>query len=180
MVGTDLQCADLQCAGRPVLRNRTPRAGVNFFKQKFRAKFAAEQHVCRHFAAQLGYCTPQFLNDDSPEVVRDYHRFPANDVMLFDPWQIGLECKKYHWVAGSSFQRMNNLMHLDWLHIAGQDKSADGDPAALQAMMRERLRQKALIRLPLRHTQALHPFLFDSQRGGAGGRKVANRGLRLF
>ena len=154
--------------------------GSTFFERKFRAKFAAEQHVCRHFAAQLGYATPQFLNDDSPEVMRDYRRFLANDVMILDPWQIGIEFKKYHWVASSLFQRMNNLMHLDWMHIAGQDRSADGDPVALKALIAKRQRKKALTRSAFQHTQALHPFLFDPRRGGARVRRVANRVLRFL
>jgi hypothetical protein len=152
----------------------------SYFERKFRTRFAAEQHLCTYYAGALGYTCPQFLNDGAPEVMRDYYRFLADEVMLLDPWQIGLEFKKYGWVGASQFQCMNNLMHLDWLRISGQHKSGAADEVHLARMIAERARKKELVRMAFRHTQGAHAFLFDPTRGGARVRRAANRILRML
>lgn len=152
----------------------------SFFERKFRTRFAAEQHLCTHYAAALGYTCPQFLNDSAPEVMRDYYRFLAREVMLLDPWQIGLEFRKYDWVGNSLFQCMNNLMHLDWLRISGQDVNNATDDARLISMISARNRKKEIVRIAFRHTRRAHAFLFGPRHGGAQVRRAANRILRLL
>lgn len=160
-------------------RNQHP-SGSSFFEKKFRAKFAAEQHICSHYARLQGYHCPQFLNDAQPEVMQDYYRFLATQVILLDPWQIGLDFKKYNWVGNSLFQCMNNLMHLDWLQIAGQQVSAGAGIAGLQRLIDERAHKKDIVRAGFRYSRSLHPFLFDPKRGGAGMRRAAHRMLRFL
>ena len=152
----------------------------SFFERKLRAKFAAEQHLCTQYASALGYACPQHLNDGSAPVMRDYYRFLARDVMLLDPWQIGLVFRKYGWVGNSLFQSMNSLMHLDWLKIAGQHRATDNDSIALAKLIHARAHKKAVIRKAFRSTRAFHPFLFDPRRGGAQVRRLANRVLRIL
>ncbi|MBC7514619.1 MAG: hypothetical protein H7234_09310 [Herminiimonas sp.] len=154
--------------------------GSSFFEKKFRAKFAAEQHICSHFARMRGYRCPQFLNDAPADVMHDYYRFLATEVIVLDPWQIGLDFKKYNWVGGSLFQCMNNLMHLDWLQIAGQESSSGADPAGLRRLIAERGRKKDIVRAGFRYSRSLHPFMFDPKRGGAGMRRAAHRVLRYL
>lgn len=152
----------------------------SIFERKFRTRFAAEQHLCTHFASTRGYACPQYLNDGAPEVLRDYHRFLAREVMLLDPWQIGLQFRKYDWVGASLFQCMNNLMHLDWLRISGQHSESAGDEARLAAMIAERSRKKEIMRLAFRHSRRAHGFLFDPSGKGARLRHAAHRILRLL
>lgn len=139
-------------------------AGSTVFERKFRARFAVEQYLCLHFAQARGYAVPGFLNDVSDAVLMDYQRFLAQDTMLLDPWQIGLRFDKYGWVGNSPFQRMNNLMHLDWLALANPALAGVADPAPLHALIAARRRQKALARQAFHHSRALHGLLFDPRR----------------
>jgi hypothetical protein len=149
--------------------------GSSVFERRFRTRWAVEQHICMAFAGSLGYACPRFLNDVSDAVLRDYRRFLGHDIMLLDPWHIGLRFDKYGWVGSSTFQRMNNLMFLDWVALV--DKAAQlcgpGGPAELQRLIRERQRQKALARLAFRHTSALHAMLFDPARPHNPVRRLA-------
>lgn len=138
--------------------------GSSVFERKFRARYAVEQHICLAFAARLGYTCPRFLNDVSDAVLADYRRFLGQELMLLDPWQIGLRFEKYGWVGTSPFQRLNNLMHLDWLILADPQLASLSDPAPLRRLIRQRQRQKALARLAFRHSSALHAVLFDPSR----------------
>lgn len=152
--------------------------GSTFFEKKFRARFAVEQHICTQFAESLGYATPRYLNDVSDKVLNDFYRFLAHEIMLLDPWQIGLVFNKYNWVGGSAFQRMNNLMNLDW--IALHDPQIDGhsNAAPLRRMIEQRVRKKNLVRQAFRYSSFLHAFLFDPHRKGHHVRKAASRILR--
>jgi len=143
------------------------------FERKFRSRFAVEQTICMAFAARLGYACPRFLNDLSDAVLADYRRFLAHEVMLLDPWQIGLRFDKYGWVGTSPFQRMNNLMYLDWLALANPQLSGQSDPVLLGRLMRQRRRQKALARLAFRCSSPLHAMLFDSSRPRHPVRRLA-------
>lgn len=145
----------------------------SFFERKFRARHAAEQHVCMQFARAHGYLCPRFLNDVADDVLAAYRRFLAQEVMLLDPWQIGLRFEKYGWVAGSPFQRLNNLMYLDWLAIADPQLASRPDAARLRALIRQRQRQKTLARRAFRATRALHALLFDPARPRHPVRRLA-------
>ena len=153
----------------------------SFFERKFRARFAVEQHICMQYAATLGYTCPRFLNDVSDTVMRDYYRFLAHEVMLLDPWQIGLLFNKYAWVGGSPFQRMNNLMNLDWIALQEPQLTGYGDdPGQLRRMIAERARKKNLVRLAFRRSRFLHSLLFDPKRNGHPVRRVASRIARML
>jgi hypothetical protein len=147
--------------------------GSSVFERKFRSRFAVEQHICIPFVTARGYACPRFLNDVSTEVLDDYRRFLAHEVMLLDPWQIGLRFDKYGWVGNSVFQRLNNLMHLDWLALADPQLSRVAERATLLPLLRQRQRQKDLARLAFRHSSALHAVLFDPRRARHPVRRIA-------
>jgi hypothetical protein len=147
--------------------------GSSVFERKFRARYAVEQHVCTAFAAGLGYACPRFLNDLSDAVLADYRRFLGHELMLLDPWQIGLRFDKYGWVGSSPFQRLNNLMYLDWLTLANPQLSGQSDPALLRGLIRQRQRQKALASLAFRCSSPLHTVLFDPSRPRHPVRRLA-------
>jgi hypothetical protein len=152
--------------------------GSSFFEKKFRARFAVEQYICTQYAGALGYACPRFLNDVSDKVMRDFYRFLGREVMLLDPWQIGLVFNKYEWVGASSFQRMNNLMNLDWLAIHDPQLGGRSDAPRLRSLIEQRVRKKNAVRLGFRYSRLLHPFLFDPQRKGKPVRKAASLLLR--
>jgi hypothetical protein len=153
-------------------------AGSTVFERKFRARFAVEQHLCLHFAHARGYTVPRFLNDVSERVLADYQRFLAQEVMLLDPWQIGLRFDKYGWVGNSSFQRLNNLMHLDWLALANPQLAGVVEPAPLRALIEVRRRQKAWARQAFHYSAALHGLIFDPNRPHHPVRRLAARIVR--
>jgi hypothetical protein len=130
------------------------------------------------FAQSRGYACPGYLNDVSDPVMSDYYAFLAREVMLLDPWQIGLVFNKYDWVADSPFQRMNNLMHVDWIAIAYPQLAGQSD--AGRALIRQRARKKQAIRLAFRYSSFLHSFLFDPARSGHPVRRVASHIARYL
>jgi hypothetical protein len=148
---------------------------ATYFERQFRARFAVEQHYCRHYAQGLGYGVPAYLNDANETVLAEFRRFLAREVMLLDPWQIGLVCPRYGWVGGSLFQSMNNLMHLDWLALNPDYLDAE----RMRALIAARQRRKRIARLGFRHSRPLHDFLFDPQGQGGPLRRAANRVLRM-
>lgn len=136
-------------------------SGSTLFEQSFRARYAVEQHICMHFAALRGYARPRFLNDVAPALQAEYRRFLAHEVMLLDPWQIGLRFDKYGWVGASWFQRHNNLMHLDWLALADPQLTGREHADGLRALIRQRQRSKDRARLAFRYSRSVHALLFD-------------------
>lgn len=146
---------------------------ATLFERRFRAAFAVEQHLCLPFAAARGYACPRFLNDASPAVLAENARFFANETMLLDPWQIGLVFDKYRWVGGSRFQRLNNLMHLDWLAMQEAPLAMQDDPDGLRRLLAERAHQKAVMRAVFRRTRLLHSLLFDPGTKGRHARNAA-------
>jgi hypothetical protein len=148
-------------------------SGSTLFERKFRARYAVEQHICLQFARARGYACPRYINDVSDIVLANYRNFLAREVMLLDPWQIGLHFEKYAWVANSPFQRMNNLMHLDWLAIADPQLVGRPDAPRLRALIGQRRHQKDLARLSFRYSRALHALLFDASRARHPVRRLA-------
>jgi hypothetical protein len=148
-------------------------SGSSLFECKFRARYAVEQHICMQFARARGYTCPRYINDVSDDVLADYRKFLAREVLLLDPWQIGLRFEKYGWVANSPFQRLNNLMHLDWLAIADPHLVRRVDAPELQRLIDQRQHQKHLARLAFRYSRALHALLFDPTRPRHPVRRLA-------
>ncbi|MES2901966.1 MAG: WavE lipopolysaccharide synthesis family protein [Pseudomonadota bacterium] len=146
-----------------------------FFEKKFRSRFAVEQHICMQFAQGLGYTCPRYLNDVSEPVLRDYLRFLGREIMLLDPWQIGVMFNKYAWVGNSHFQQMNNLMHLDWLALANPALDGCREAGHLRALIRQRARKKNSGRLAFQYSRILHALLFDASRNGHPVRRIAAR-----
>ena len=155
-------------------------AGSSWFERRFRARFAVEQHLCRHYAAGLGYACPAFLNDASAAVLAEFERFLASEVILLDPWQIGLVFEKYNWAGSSLFQSMNNLMHLDWLALNERDLAAQPHVEGLRRLIAERQHKKRMVRRGLRLSEPLHAFVFDPMGKGDRVRRAAHRLLRLL
>lgn len=149
-----------------------------FFERKFRSRFAVEQYICMHYSALRGYACPRFLNDVSNDVMKDYYRFLANEIMVLDPWQAGLVCQKYSWVGGSLFQRLNNLMHIDWLRISGQTDFNDMHLSQVERLFRKRERQKRMARSGFQFTRPVHSYMFDPSGKGNALRMVAYRVLK--
>ncbi|HYD96003.1 MAG TPA: WavE lipopolysaccharide synthesis family protein [Noviherbaspirillum sp.] len=150
------------------------------FEKRFRSKLAAEQHICTHYARSLGYACPQFLNDRSPQVMKDFYRFIAEETIVLDPWQAGLVFPKYTWVNSSLFQKINNLMYLDWLKISGQVSHEDIAPWQAAAVMKRRERLQRIAEYGFRHTTPLHPLIFEPSRQGNVVRRTAYHVLKLF
>jgi hypothetical protein len=153
--------------------------GATYFERQFRARFAVEQHYCRHYAQGLGYGVPAYLNDANETVLAEFRRFLASEVMLLDPWQIGLVCPRYGWVGGSLFQSMANLMHLDWLALNPDYLGTGPEADRLRAAIAARQRRKRIARVGFHHSRPLHDFLFDPRGRGAPLRRAANRVLRM-
>jgi hypothetical protein len=149
-----------------------------FFEKKFRARFGVEQYICIQYAKSLGYACPTFINDLSERVMADFYKFLSREVMLLDPWQIGLSFPKYNWVGGSLFQRINNLMHVDWLRICGQINPADPESKDLHRLASQRQQQKMLARFGFRATRPMHAYMFDNSGKGKALRTVAHHVLK--
>jgi len=139
--------------------------GSTFFEQNFRARFAVEQHLCMHFAARHGYVVPAFLNDPDPEVHVSFERFIARETLILDPWQIGLRMQKYDWVGASLFQKINTLMHLDWLAISGSSPLDDSSVEGIRRLIERRRKLKSMARLGFHASRPLHQLMFSTQRG---------------
>lgn len=92
----------------------THRILSGYFDKKFRTRLAVEQHVATNYANNLGYEVPKFHNDVSSHVLRDHYRFLAEQIIILDPWQMGLDFPKYHWAYNSRFASMNCTMYVDW------------------------------------------------------------------
>ncbi len=150
------------------------------FERRFRTRFAAEQHVCTHYVRLRQYACPRFLNDRSPEVMKDFYRFLANETMVLDPWQIGLVFPKYAWIGSSLFQRINNLMYLDWLRISKQASHDDVLSWQMDAALKARMRQKRFAEFGFRLTKPFHSLIFQPTRRGDVVRRAAYRVYRLF
>jgi hypothetical protein len=149
-----------------------------FFEKKFRARFGVEQYICVQYARSLGYTCPSYINDLSEPVIADFYRFLAKEVMLLDPWQIGLSFPKYNWVGGSLFQRINNLMHVDWLRICGQIDATSAEGRHLHKLAIQRQQQKMFARYGFKATRPLHASMFESSGKGKALRTVAHHVLK--
>jgi len=165
-----------QQAGR-YYENRPHAEGSNIFERRFRAEFAVEQHICMHYARRLGYACPAYLNDISAPVLRDYDRFLTRETLILDPWQAGLVFPKYQWIGTSTLQRINNMMHLDWLDLARQPSFDEVDPDAFERMLAERRRLKRVARWLFNASEPLHGVLFETS---ARGRFVRRQAMRVF
>jgi len=150
-------------------------SGSTLFERGFRARYAVEQHLCMHFAAARGYACPRYLNDVAPALLAEYQRFLAHEILLLDPWQIGLRFEKYGWVGASWFQRHNNLMHLDWLALADPQLAGREYAEGLRALIRQRQRSKEWARLAFHHSSRLHALLFDPRLTHHPIRRLAAR-----
>ena len=85
-----------------------------YFDKKFRTRLAVEQHIATYYAKKLGYKIPKLHNDNRPTILKSHKKFLANELIILDPWQIGLNFPKYHWAYKSRFASMNCIMYLDW------------------------------------------------------------------
>ncbi|WOD14035.1 WavE lipopolysaccharide synthesis family protein [Paraburkholderia kirstenboschensis] len=138
-----------------------------FFERNFRARFAVEQHVCIHYAKRYGYTTPESLNDTNPDVLASFQRFIVQETLLLDPWQIGLRMPKYDWVGASLFQKINTLMHLDWIALSGSGPLDDCSEEATHRLLARRRQLKKLTRAGFRASTPLHKVMFTTQGGFA-------------
>ena len=151
----------------------------NVFETRFRAQFAVEQYICMHYAAELNYPAPQYLNDTSPTVLAGYRRFLADETLILDPWQSGVVFPKYAWVNDSVLQRINNVMHLDWLAIAGQPPFDATEPKAFAVVAARRRRLKSVANRLFKATRPMHGMLFELSGRGRVIRRMAMSAFKL-
>ncbi len=81
---------------------------------RFRARFTPEQHLTVHFARSLGYRTPEFLNDFTPDLSSEYQLFLANEVIVAYPSELGFSIGKYPDIERSLYQRIDCVGYADW------------------------------------------------------------------
>lgn len=148
-------------------------AGSNVFERRFRAEFAVEQYICMHYATTIGYRAPEHINDTAADVVADSQRFIATEVMVLDPWQCGFLLPKYQWVHGSVWQRINNLMHIDWLALSAQPALDDTEPADLQSAIASRQRLKGIAQWLFEISSPGHAMIFEQSARGRFLRRVS-------
>lgn len=133
-------------------------AHSNVLERRFRARWPAEQHVWRHYAAQLGYAVPQFHNDNAAAVLAAHDQFLAHELLLLDLPQAGLQLPALAWAGRSGLQRFNCLQHIDWLAAAAQ--AGQFVPSAAQrALIQRRCRAQRLVQWAFQATQPLRPLL---------------------
>jgi hypothetical protein len=154
--------------------------GSNLFERRFRAQFAVEQYICMQYAESIGYRAPARLNDVSPAVLEDAQRFLATEILVLDPWQCGLVFPKYGWVNASVLQRINNVMHLDWLALARQPAFDDSEPATLEQAIASRKRLKQISQWLFEISAPAHKLLFEQSGRGRFVRRVAMKVFRIF
>jgi hypothetical protein len=148
------------------------------FERRFRSRFAVEQHLAAHYARMRGYACPRVLNDTAPDVMRDHERFLARELLILDPWQAGLVFPKYGWINQSTFQRVNNVMHVDWLALSGQPGFDDVEPAQVHRMISDRRRVKRFAYWLFAASRPFHRALFATSASGRFLRRQAMRAFR--
>jgi hypothetical protein len=130
-----------------------------FMDRRFRSRLAVEQFMAVHYAAQCGYAIPSYHNDLRQQVVEGYRRCLADQFLILDPWDLGLRFSKYDWAYGSSFQRLNCLLFMDWYQLYVEYGGASLGALVAPATLRARRRQKRLTRILGRWTDKAGPFL---------------------
>lgn len=148
-------------------------SGSNVFERRFRAQFAVEQYICMNYAGTIGYLVPEHISDTAAGVVADSQRFVATEVLVLDPWQCGFLLPKYQWVHVSVWQRINNLMHIDWLALSAQSALDDTEPADLQAALASRQRLKSFARWLFEISSPAHMMIFEQSIRGKILRRAA-------
>ncbi|MDB5942840.1 MAG: hypothetical protein JWQ13_2406 [Ramlibacter sp.] len=152
----------------------------NVFEKRFRAEFAVEQYIAMRYAQKLGYACPSRLNDVRPEVLRDHHRFLADETLVLDPWQCGMVFPKYQWVNDSLMQGINNFMHLDWLALTGQASLEDAGPGEVERAVARRKRLKRVAQRLFDASRPLHGAMFEESPRGRFVRRQLMRAFRLL
>ena len=89
----------------------------NYFERQFRPRLAVEQYIWAHYANELGFATPMLLVDRDKKVLQDFLAFVAQKLIVLEPWNIGIELKKYDGVKDSLYHKLNCLNYLDWLPL---------------------------------------------------------------
>ena len=133
-------------------------AHSNVLERRFCARWPAEQHVWRHYAAKLGYRVPDFHNDITPAVLADHDRFLAQELLLLDLPQAGVQLPALAWAAASGMQRFNCINHLDWLAAATRCGLCTPD-AAQQRQIKRRQRAQQVVQRSFQFARPLLPLL---------------------
>jgi WavE lipopolysaccharide synthesis len=146
-----------------------------FMDRRFRCRLAVEQYMASQYASRLGYDVPQYHNDLRDEVTAGHRRFLAQHFLILDPWQIGLRFSKYAWAYGSSFQRLNCLLFLDWyrLYLEQGGMPIEADRALGSFTVRKQRKQVA--RILSRWMDKAGPLLVQPQV-----KRIVNRLLALL
>lgn len=131
---------------------------ATWFDRRFVARWPAEQHVWRAFAAGLGYCVPEHHNHDSADVLRSHDRFLAREVVVLGLSKAGVQLPELAWAERSGLQRFNCITHLDWLALAANDGGWTL-PLPLQHAVQRRQRVKHWVRRIFQAARPLVPVL---------------------
>jgi hypothetical protein len=143
-----LWSAPLMTAADATHYRRTPHAAhATLFDRRFVARWPAEQHVWRAYAASLGYAVPGFHNDVAPAVLDSHDRFVAREVLLLDLPQAGVQLPALAWAERSGMQRFNCLTHLDWMALAAREAPWSLSAAEASAVRRRQEAKRRVRRL---------------------------------
>jgi hypothetical protein len=85
--------------------------------RRMRYRFTPEQHLTIHFAKQLGYRTPEFVNDRSAALIKECERFYAKEMIIATPQELGVTLPKYSAMTTRTFQWLDNTLFEDWLRM---------------------------------------------------------------
>lgn len=92
----------------------------SYAARRFRSRFTPEQHITTHFARELGYTTPAFLNDPDKQVLQAYESFLSQEVIVGYPSQLGFAIEKYSDIENSLYQKIDCISLSDWQMLAGE------------------------------------------------------------
>lgn len=130
------------------------------FDRRYRARFAAEQHVWMHYAKDAGYLCPDFLNDVSDSILESHDQFVAREIEIVDVTRSGLLFPRYDWALRSGFQRFNCLTASDWSVLESSHSGRQIDSRTRITGMR-RARVKPFLNALATRTEALAPALMS-------------------
>lgn len=135
----------------------------SYFDKEFLSKFAVEQYLAINYAKRFGYITPSYHNDDAELVLDSHRRFLAKQVIVLDPWQIGLSFPKYRWAYSSKFSSMNCIMFLDWYKNYVECENIKSPDLGLLSVANERIKKKNKLKRLINLIEPIADYWYPSK-----------------
>jgi hypothetical protein len=107
--------------------------------------------------------------------MRDHRRFLAEQIVIVDPWEIGLHFPKYAWAYRSAFQRLNCLLFEDWYQLFLEESGGRSGQAPADRKACSRRRRKRVARALSEWVDCAGPLLIQP-----GCKHMVNRLLSLL